>query len=133
LAIVVCLALVSYSNIHASVRNNRWVKHTNNVLLEISGTLATLTDAEKTSYEYLNTGDESRRETFQTVLSREREHLDSLRRLISDNPGQQERFASLEPHIAGRLKLLQEAADLRQKRSTEVAPSLLQAEGARSS
>lgn len=123
-AILVCLALVSYSNNCASVRNSRWAKHTNDVLLEISGTLVALADAEKTSY--VSTGDESRRETFQTVLSRVREHIDSLRGLILNNPAQQERFALLEPHIVERLKLLQEGADLRQKRNAEVSPSLLQ-------
>ncbi|MBZ5541942.1 MAG: CHASE3 domain-containing protein [Acidobacteriia bacterium] len=108
-----CLALVWYSNIRASVENSRWVGQTDDVLLEISGTLPAIADAERTSHGYIITGEDSRLESFQSALSHVTEHLDNLKRLISDNPRQQERVTAIQPRIVGRLKLLQEASILK--------------------
>ena len=107
-----CLALVWYSNIRASVENSCWVRHTDDVFLEISGTLPAIADAEGTSHGYIIAGEDSRRESFQSALSRVTEHLDNLKQLISDNPRQRERVPAIEPRIVDRLKLLQEAVDL---------------------
>jgi len=75
---------------------NRWVRHTDEVRLQIALLGATLLDAETGLRGYLFTGNESFLAPYEQAHARWHGQLDEVRRLTSDNLEQQARIHELE-------------------------------------
>lgn len=76
-----------------------WVRHTQNVLLELTTVESLLKDAETGERGYLYTGDARYLAPYNDALSQLDTHLNRLAELTRDNPRQQPRIAALKPLV----------------------------------
>jgi len=107
--LAVCLIGISTAVYRAStglVKNSRWVAHTHEILTELEGTVAGVTDAETELRGFLLTDQESYLKPYSAGLTETRRRLKVVRRLTADNPSQQARIDKLETLILHRLDLL---------------------------
>jgi signal transduction histidine kinase/CHASE3 domain sensor protein len=86
-------SFVSLSN------SNRWLRHTDEVRVNIALLAGTLLDAETGLRGYLLTGSDSFLAPYDQARARWPAQLDEVRRLTSDNPDQQARLRALEALI----------------------------------
>ena len=97
LALLVLLsnARISYRNVSQLFDKEKWVQHTQQVLTEVEGLTANVSDAVAAERGYLLTGEMAYLASYesdrQTILSRE----DRLAKLTSDNATQQIRLAKV--------------------------------------
>jgi len=113
LAVFLVVGVVSYHSVRQLTETASWVAHTHRVLETLESTFVGLTKAESGERGYILTGDERYLEDYQdprTAIARE---IKTLRELTQDNANQQRRLDRLEPLIANRLTVLQEAIDAR--------------------
>jgi PAS domain S-box-containing protein len=115
------VAGLSYRNAHSFIEASQWVSHTHDVLAELDATASAVADAQTATRGYVISGQEVFLEPYRTAAPAVRAHLDRLRALTSDNPGQQRRLAMLETAIAEELDSLQQNIDLRRREGFEAA------------
>ncbi len=99
-ATMLALGAVQYRTVRELVETNRWVAHTDEVLLEIEATLAALSDVMAAGRSYLATGDQAHLQLHRAAASRTQQRLHRLRLLTADNPAEQERLSALEQTVA---------------------------------
>jgi PAS domain S-box-containing protein len=92
----------AYSFVSLSTAN-LWLRHTDEVRVRIATLRATLLDAETGLRGYLFTGTASFLDPYDRARSTWRGQLDEVRRLTSDNPGQQARLHALDELITNEL------------------------------
>jgi signal transduction histidine kinase len=123
---VLVLALIANASIAYRatlwmIENQRWVAHTQEVMLELAAVLSAVQDAETGQRGYIITGSPPYLEPYRRALGVVDEHLAALQRLTADNPRQQARLRTLEPRIAARLRILGENVELRRTAGWEAA------------
>src|SRR2546421_10151557 len=86
LAILVLNMLVSYRNIINLVENNSKVAHSQQVLKELEGLLATANNAQNGQRGYVLTGEESYLKPYRAALSQVAEQINRVKELTADHP-----------------------------------------------
>jgi signal transduction histidine kinase len=104
--LLLTIALTTYLNFQSHLKNEHWVKHTNQVIYGAEKELSLLKDAETGERGYVISGDSLYLEPY--FLGRDScfiylSHLDSLTR---DNPVQQKRLVIIRQAITERMALL---------------------------
>ncbi len=89
------VAVLAFQTTTRMIRDRDWVAHSQQVLAELQETRALIDDAEDEQRGYLITGDENLLAQFEEILQRFVSKLDSLRRLMTDHPAQQQRIDRL--------------------------------------
>jgi signal transduction histidine kinase len=121
-AAVILLLLSGMAAYFTAVRQRaaqRWVSHTRDVqssLAEINNISAR---AGRARTRYVDTGDDSFFEEYQSVAGEISAKLDDVKRLTSDNPEQQELWKSLESVTQRRLDLLNQSIQLKRSGSPD--------------
>jgi signal transduction histidine kinase len=101
IALLMALAAVSYRSIRASSSASTWVRHTNEVLEELSALLVAIQDIETGSRGFALVGDNSFLIAYESGRAKVPEHFSAIKRLTVDNPVQQERTQRLAALIDG--------------------------------
>jgi signal transduction histidine kinase len=115
LAILLLVAVLSYSSLVRNSEDRRSVMHTHLVLEKLDALQIHLTDAETGERGYILTGLESYLPPYQVAYALVAQNLHSLRELTADNPVQQDSLDRLEPLARARLSELQDRISLRKK------------------
>lgn len=116
LAIIVCVAALSYLNILQADESRTAMVHTQQVLDGLDHLLLDLVDAETGERGFLATGSEVYLEPYLAATNRIHEDVHIVRELTHDNPGQQGALDRLEPAIDAKLReLADQIQQLRQK------------------
>ncbi len=97
------------------------VRHTHEVLQQLTGLLSKAQDIETGARGFVLTGDPAFLNPFETALGEVNAQFRALRALTSDNPRQQANCDSLEPLITRRIALAQANVDLRRDSGFEAA------------
>jgi PAS domain S-box-containing protein len=105
---------------------NTWLRHTDEVRVNVALLRATMLDAETSLRGYLITGAPSFLQPYNKAHADWRGQLDEVRRLTSDNAEQQARLAALERIVAEDFGGFDEARAARERqRAVQDAPALL--------
>jgi len=121
LAILVFIGVLSYRSVLRSREDVGWVTHTHQVLEQIDGVMAAMTDAETGQRGFVVTGDESYLQPYSDAFARARKDENDLRELTSDNPIQQRNLDRLEPLITAKFAELQVPIELRRRSGFDAA------------
>jgi signal transduction histidine kinase len=131
LAFVSALALILLGSLAAAItgvrlsRSAKWVAHTYQVQLAVSDVEFILSEAARARLGYVNSGDESFLQTFDSANQRAAADLSNIQQLTRDNPKQQELCNRLEKLTNQRLQVLRAAIDLRKVGETDTAKQAL--------
>ena len=102
---------VAFQSVQYLQETNSLVLHTQKVLREIDGTIASVTSAESGQRGYVLTGDATYLEPYNTAQLDLQQHLSQLGALLVDNPAQQTRLASLDSLITTRMDTISKSID----------------------
>jgi len=127
--ILVGVAIFSYKNSTKFIASNAMVDHTNQVLSEFNQILVFTIDAETGTRGYVITGDTNYLEPYSSAQTKASEHLDKVKELTKDNPGQQKNIEDLEKQIKLRFNHLSNTIDLRKKNFEKARESVASGEG----
>ena len=120
LALLVVSA-VSYRGIVASSENDRWVRHSHEVMAQLQDLLLAMRSVESSSRGFVLTGDEADLGSFSaSELSVERD-LAAVRELIADNPAQQLQLPVLTRLGAEKVQSSRKLIDLRRAQGLQAA------------
>ena len=108
LGILAVNAFIAYQHTRGLFNDADWVDHTHNVLHELEAIYADLLDAESAQRGYNLTGVDAFREPYRKVIGRIDDRIETLAKLTSDNPIQQQRIPRLRSAVNAKLKLLRE-------------------------
>ncbi|HEY1730392.1 MAG TPA: CHASE3 domain-containing protein [Terriglobales bacterium] len=95
LLLLLANGLVIRQQLATQVENQSWVRHTAEVLLQLSDTESLLKDAETGQRGYLYTGDPQYLTPYTLAVSQIDKEIDKLAELTGDNPAEQARIAQL--------------------------------------
>ncbi|MFN6463968.1 MAG: sensor histidine kinase [Nostoc sp. DedVER02] len=109
------VGVISYLSLLQYRENAQWVIHTREVLEKTKEVMSQIKDAESGQRGYLLTGKERYLEPYRTAAGEIVQKLKTLRQLTADNPDQQQRLDRLEPLIAKKLVLMEQAINARKK------------------
>lgn len=85
--------------IESSLDSGRWVAHTNDVLVTLSNFGTKLSDVERKGQDFAMTGNQNDWRSIEESFTEAMGYQAQLRRLLTDNPRQEERLAKLDPLI----------------------------------
>ena len=125
LAVLGINVAVSYHHIWQLIRNNALVTHSQEVVITLERMLSTLKDAETGQRGYLLTGSASYLQPYNSAIAQIYQRVEQLQTLTSDNAGQQERLAILQPLINEKLSELDQTIQLRQTRGRSAAEQVV--------
>jgi len=114
-----CAGVYSYISLSSA---NAWLRHTDEVRVQIARVRGTLLDAETGLRGYIFTGSRSFLEPYARAHAECHSQLGEVRSLTSDNEGQQARLRSLESLIAGQLDDFSEARAAAERARAVTAP-----------
>lgn len=103
---------ISYQNATHLIESAHQVKHTHEVLTNLTDIIATLTDAESGRRGYILFGDKSELNRYKIAIKSIYPKLKTLQNLIATNPNQQQKLVILESLIAQKLVLFKQSIDL---------------------
>ena len=109
LGVLIAIGAVAFTITNRLIDNSRSVAHTQEVITAVQSTLSTIKDAETGQRGYLITGDESYLTLYDTATRNISTEILQLTLLTQDNHAQQQRIATLQTQLAGRLDNLQQA------------------------
>jgi signal transduction histidine kinase len=99
----------------------KWVNHSYQVELAISDVEFLLSEAARARLNYVNSGDTSFEQLFNSKSDQTRKDLQNIRHLTKDNPRQQDLCDRLEKLANRRLEVLDEGINLRKSGQTDDA------------
>jgi len=123
IAVALCLSLALSAVLSFNLSRMRdgfaWVRHTNEVLRQLSLIERRLLEAESAERGYLLTGGASYLENFKSAQAELPIAFSTLQQMTSDNPAQLARIAQLSDNIRGRLDELSRAVEFGPMRLNE--------------
>ena len=132
LATLLGVGVLQYRTIQVLVRTDHWVAHSDLVVVDLEATFSQVSEAESSGRVYVATGNERFVGPLDDSISNARAHLQVVRRLTVDNPGQQGRLDKLAPLIERKLVFVQNLIVVRRDQGFDAATDLmLQGEGLR--
>jgi PAS domain S-box-containing protein len=123
--IVGVMGIFSWRMSQRAAEDTAWVTHTYNVIATLELTLRNLDDVETGARGFALTGQDRFLEPYTSGLNATKLNLESLRPLISDNPGQKRLLAVLTELAKTRLEAAADLAKARQNRAGLLAASYL--------
>ena len=121
IAILVVVGGVAYRSIAISGENDRWVKHTYEVINELQSLTVEMTEISSSVRRFIITGEDSDLEPYRVA----RANVERLQRLLldktRDNPEQQSRVVALEKLAASRVERAERIIGLRRDQGLEAA------------
>jgi len=114
-AILLLVAVMSYSSLIRNAEDRQWVLHTYQVIGKLDGVLRGMTDAETGQRGYILTGEDFYLEPYEHGLGEVRQSTADVRRLTGDNVNQQHSLDLLEPVIAAKLNELRDRIQVRRE------------------
>jgi len=132
---VVLLAIFVLQGIsrQSQLESRRWVTHTRDVIAELSWLRPKVIDAEAAARGYVLSQDKQYSVLLDDVSAEVDRHLDTLERLIDDNPGQRQRMAQLRDMVRTRREIGQKMMELRDSAGAAAAAEAFTASHARTS
>ena len=121
LTLLLLIGIASYKNLLQLIENNRLATKNRVILKKLEIVLTKITDAETGQRGYIITGDERYLKPYHAAVATINQEIKELRKLIEDNPNQEQKLNALEPLIAEKLAGLNERIDLRKKKGFEAA------------
>ncbi|HLB09995.1 MAG TPA: CHASE3 domain-containing protein [Gemmatimonadaceae bacterium] len=115
IALLVALAALSYRSIRASSTAATWVRHTNEVMGELSALLLALQDLENGSRGFALAGEGSFLIPYDSGRAGVPEHLEAIERLTVDNAVQQQRVHRLAALVAAEEQIEAELIEVRRR------------------
>jgi PAS domain S-box-containing protein len=115
------VAVVSYKSINHLIASSAWDEHTRVVLATIAEASSEIVTVESAARGYVITGAERHIQPYRQAVDAVRPTLQELRRLTSDNPGQQGRLDRLEALTNAKLAVMQRSVELRATNDDETA------------
>jgi len=113
-------------NIGLALRNTRelqintgWVEHTHQVITNLEGALAEVTEAESGVRGFLISGDEAQLSEVEPSLAKIGNNIDDVDRLTKDNLRQQEKLPELRRRMDARVAILRKLVEMRKVDSLE--------------
>ncbi len=113
LAILAIVGMVSYHSVTRLDDSAQWVDHTHEVVGTIEAVKATIEDAKSSQRGYIISGSDDYLRSYTLAKQNGLKMLADLRRLTSDNPGQQKRLDALTSLIAARMASLDHTITVR--------------------
>ncbi|MGH9453511.1 MAG: CHASE3 domain-containing protein [Terriglobia bacterium] len=114
LALFVFIGALQYRTIRDLINSFQWVTHTVEVLQQIEAVQFTIARAEDDAQDYLIAGDRSVVASYQSAVQDSKTGLHRLAGMVSDNPDEQARVASLTPLVDAKFAGLDRVIALRQ-------------------
>jgi CheY-like chemotaxis protein len=111
--VLLVIAMISFRNSEKFVDTNQWVNHTHEVLYEFDQILISSVNAETGARGFVITNDESYLEPFNASKARLFEHIQKVRALTSDNPGQQKNIDDIERLATAHINHLEKKIEAR--------------------
>lgn len=115
------VGLISFNSTRTLYEDNKWVQHTNEVLLNLELLKSVLKDAETGQRGYLVTGKENYLDPFNNSIKPSQEIFAKIKDLTSDNDRQQKRLAEMKPLIEAKYSELRETINLRRDKGFDAA------------
>jgi CHASE3 domain sensor protein len=115
IAVLALISAVEIKTARRLVRQNYWVAHTEDVLRELGVILNLTGRAEDAARNYVITEDGTYVQAYHTAAAAAEGHLDYVRQMTADNPRQWRNIRRLEPVMAERFAVLEQAMGLRAK------------------
>jgi CHASE3 domain sensor protein len=131
LAILAIIGMVSYQNVTRLDDSAHWVDHTHDVLRMIEAVKATIEEAKNSQRGYVISGSESYLSSYAAAKQNVLKMLADLRRLTSDNPGQQKRLDALASLITARMASLDHTITVRSQQGFGPAAKFVGSDSAR--
>ena len=120
-SLVLLGAFLSYQYHEQSIASRAGVDRAYDVLTSVHGLFTLVDDAEVGELNYVITGDEAALAPFLTALDRAGPSAERTAALVSDDPEQSKRVATLEAGIATKLQSLGKIVELRRAQGSEAA------------
>jgi methyl-accepting chemotaxis protein len=124
MCILLVLVVVGNTSYHSTVKLTeaaRWREHTYSVMAQFDQLLVKLQDTETAQRGYVVTGDEQYLQPYRDALPDIERVQQTLRRLTTDNPVQQQRLDKLAPLVAQKLGVVKATLDLRRDKGFSAA------------
>lgn len=115
LAVLIGGALTGYLNARSLIGNERLVAHSDDALVELSGLLSALREAERNQRGYLLTRRAEHLQGYRDATRRIDDDIGQLGRELRANPAQRARLAALRLDIARKLAELEQTISLEQR------------------
>jgi methyl-accepting chemotaxis protein len=125
LLVVGAIGVVAYRATNELVSSADWVTHTHKVRETLSELSSALKDAETGQRGFVLTGEERYLEPYTAATRTVDAHLQDLRELTADNRAQQNRIATLQPLITGKMAELAETIALRRQHGEKAAVQVI--------
>ena len=109
------VAIFSFNNSKKYIESNALVDFTNQVVSEFEQTLISTINAESGVRGFVITGSDAYLEPFTNANIKAVEHLDKVKKLTKNNPGQQKNIEELEKELKMRFDNLSRTIELRKK------------------
>lgn len=114
-AVYILVGALALHSTFQLIDDERWVRHTHEVLTELQGILTEANQAESMTRGFVVTGSEDLLEGFTQLEQQIPLHVGNVARLTADNPAQQRSVKRLEALVAQRLRLLEQGVELRRR------------------
>ncbi len=105
LILVAILGIVSYFSIQSLIRTGNWVTHTQDVISEATGIEKLVIDMETGQRGFLITGKRTFLEPYNNAKKKVSHKIETLQKLVTDNPEQVERLAKINGIINNWLEI----------------------------
>jgi len=125
LAILAINVAVSYRNTIKLIENDKLVTHTQRVLKELEGILASVNNVQAGQRGYVVTGEENFLAPYRAASAQIDEQIKHCRALTADNPNQQRRILMLEQQAANYLAFNKEIIALRREQGFEATRQVI--------
>ncbi len=122
---------LTWDRIIAVRTGNRWIQHTDQVLVAIKDLQISVRDIDSGQRGYLLTGDASYLAPYERARGNAGYLQGELQRLTADNPSQQQRLRVLAPLLQNRLEIAAETVQLRRDSGFDAALALVRSNAGR--
>ena len=117
---------LSYRGMVVSGESDRWVRHTHEVLENLSDLLASMQNLESSARGFVLTGEESYLDSYRASIFQTEQKETIIANLTVDNSVQQRRITALERLAAQKIHLAETVIDLRRTKGMEAAVDAIQ-------
>ncbi len=125
LLMLVSIGIVSWRNTTAMIEGASLRGHTDEVINSLDNLLSALQDSETGQRGYLLVGEESYLKPYRDGVVNVNSDMQRVADLVSDNPVQQKRLATLRPLVSDKLNELAETIDLMRAKGSDAAMQLV--------
>ena len=133
LALLFGIGLFGVAQVVRFLSSDYWVEHTNQVIQVIENSLFQVQAAESSQRGYSSTGQEDFLKPFEGTVARMPERMNTLRKLVSDDPAQTRRLARFSAAIDEKLAITRERIEQRRTLgAAALEPRYLDGRGRRS-